>query len=54
MMATGMASSKVRRNDADSRSQALAHDANVQCAGRFHWPLTPMSLPLLKLVTIRT
>src|SRR5947199_6296096 len=43
--ATGMASSKVRRNDGPSAVHALFHDARVHVDGRFHCPLTPMSRP---------
>ena len=52
--ATGIASWNVRRNDGSSAFQALAQEAKVQCSGRFHWPLTPISLPALKLVTSST
>src|SRR4051794_34355682 len=52
--ATGMASSNVRMNEGFNEVQAFAQDAVVQCVGRFHWLVTPMSEPALKLVTIST
>src|SRR5215475_2673008 len=52
--ATGITSSKVRMNDGPKASQALTQLAVVQWRGRFHCPLTPISAPDLKLVTIST
>src|SRR5690349_8463616 len=52
--ATGMASWNVRKNESRSDDHALTQDAVVQCSGRFHWLVTPMSPPDLKLVTIST
>src|SRR4051812_14400031 len=52
--ATGMANSKVRRNDGCNAVHALSQDASVHCDGRLHCPLTPISRPDLKLVTIST
>src|SRR5262245_23720605 len=52
--ATGIASSKVRTNDGWSVAHALVHESSVHTVGRFHWPLTPISRPDLKLVTIST
>src|SRR5690349_7777739 len=54
MMATGMASWNVRKNESRSDDHALTQDTVVQWSGRFHWLVTPMSPPDLKLVTIRT
>src|SRR3954469_6492512 len=52
--ATGMANSKVRRKAGWSAVHALLQDATVHCDGKFHWLVTPMSEPALKLVTIST
>src|SRR5438034_11764494 len=54
MRATGIASSNVRMNDGPSAVHALVQDAVVHTDGRLHWPLTPISRPDLKLVTIST
>ncbi len=52
--ATGMASSKVRPKAGARAVQALLQLAQVQWWGRFHWPVTPISAPDLKLVTTST
>src|SRR3954470_4568689 len=52
--ATGMASWKVRKKAGLNAVHAFSQDAVVQWSGRFHWLVTPMSLPDLKLVTINT
>jgi hypothetical protein len=54
MTATGTASWKVRRNAGCRAFHAFSQDATVHCDGRFHWPVTPISEPALKLVTIST